>query len=87
MEPNQEKVETKTEVCPETMESNQEKMEASDLEANAEETEAVAGRQEGPNEEAAMEGVGALEGRCEHQQPAVGYHNPRKRRTKDPLKD
>jgi hypothetical protein len=87
MEPNQGKVETKTGAYPERMESSEEKLEASDLEANPEEIEALAGRQEMPNKEAAVETMGALEDRSGDQQQAVGYRNPRKRRTKDPVKD
>jgi hypothetical protein len=50
---------------------------------NATESEAMEGRQEVPNEEAAMETIGILEDRPGYQQQAVEYQNPLKRRTQD----
>jgi hypothetical protein len=45
--------------------------------------EAVATHQQVPNEEAAVEIIGAQEDRTVNQQTTVGYRNPRKRRAKD----
>jgi hypothetical protein len=52
-------------------------------EMNATESRAVAEHQEIPNDEAAVETIGALEDRSGDQQSAVGYRTPLKRRTQD----
>jgi hypothetical protein len=49
----------------------------------ATESDAAAVHQEIPNEQTAVETIGALEGRSGDQRPAGGYRNPLKRRTKD----
>jgi hypothetical protein len=49
----------------------------------AKESAAVADHQEVPEEEAAVENVGATEVRSGDQQPAVGRRNPPKRRAEE----
>jgi hypothetical protein len=57
-----------------------------DLEVFPEEIEAVATHQEDPNEEAAVETVGARVDRSGGKRSAVGSRSPRKRRTKDDVR-
>jgi hypothetical protein len=64
----------------EEMEACLEKTEVTDLETNPEEIESESVHHKVPNEEAAVESVGAQEGRSEDQRPAVVCRNPRKRR-------
>jgi hypothetical protein len=82
-----EKTKATTETVQEPMEveiaTDLEEMKATGLEANPEETEAVAELQEIPNDEAAVQTIRTLKDRSEDLQPAVGYRNPRKKRTKD----
>lgn len=49
----------------------------------ATEPDVAAEHHEIPNEQTAVETIGALEGRSGDQRPAGGYRNPLKRRTKD----
>jgi hypothetical protein len=58
-------------------------MKTTDFEANPGETEAVTARQEVPDDEAAIETIGALNDRSGNQRPAVGCRNPLKMPTKD----
>jgi hypothetical protein len=53
------------------------------MEANPEETEAVAEHQKFPNEVVPVETIGALKDCSGDQQLAVGYRNPLQRRTQD----
>jgi hypothetical protein len=53
------------------------------MEANPDEMEAVVEHQKFPNEEVAVEIIGALKDCSGDQQQAVGYRNPLKRRTQD----
>jgi hypothetical protein len=60
-----------------------EEMDTTDLKASQETSEAVAVYQEVCNVEVAVETVGAPEDQSMDQEPAVRYHNPRKRWNKD----
>jgi hypothetical protein len=60
-----------------------EEMDTVDFGTNQEKSEAVAVHQEVPNEEDALEIVGAREDRAMAQEQTVGHRNPWKRRDKD----
>jgi hypothetical protein len=62
-----------------------EEVKATDLEVILEEVEVVAKCQKVPNEEAAVEAIGAPKDRSGDQRPALGCKNPLKRRTKDDI--
>jgi hypothetical protein len=62
-----------------TVETNQEKVNATDLESNPEEKEVLVECHEVPNDKAAVETIGALEDRYGDQHLAIGCHRqPRK---------
>jgi hypothetical protein len=58
-------------------------LEATNLESNPGEIEAIVEHQKIPNKEAAVETVGALKDRSRDQELAVEYQNPLKKWTKD----